>query len=240
MVITVFLIPIIILLFIKFYRHEISNMKFYLLSGVCLALQTYINCEIFAMILFFGFLSLLLAFLIFLDYKELPRILMSIAIVLIITLILISPFLYLFFLPPKVDSNFFPQATAFVNDLFSPIIPSSSFMLNFQPTQYTLNAVKSNSPGVTFGVAEYNSYFGIPVVIICCLYFYEFKYSKTAKFALLMSIIIFICSLGPILHIWGQPIFWMPWQLMSHVPFFKHALPAFWTFYFIIYCLYHK
>lgn len=226
MLVTVFLIPLIVLLTVKFYRNEISKLYFCFWISLCLALQFYINPEIFATTILFGLLSLLLAFLIFKNIITLKRTLIFLFLSLIITLILISPYLYLFFLPPRLDPSIFPASLAlpYGSDLLQPFIPSDFFWLHISLKQYYQNATQYGMQGIING-AEYNCYFGIPLLILCALYWLELWKTKIAKFTMITMISIFICALGVTLHIFGKPFFPMPWLFMWHLPLIKFALP---------------
>lgn len=216
--ITLFPLPLIVLLCVKMYNRAIAPRRFVIFAALLLSLQFYICLEVFATATVFGCLALFLVLVIYKDFDSFKYLLKYLSLSGLVALVLVTPYLYGFFSQP-LPQNGYPAAFFYSNDLLNLIVPGPLKLIS---NSFTLH-IYSHFTG---NVSEQNGYIGLPLLFLLVLFAKEFWRERLGKLLILFIIITFITSLGPFLHIDGKAYISMPWRLISHIPLLKHALPG--------------
>lgn len=224
----VFIIPLLILIFIKRVRSEYSR-KFYITSTVILlSLETGISTEILATSITFGVISILIFLSLLKDYRViLLSALKDTVFSILISMILLSPFFY--YLITGTSSK--PPLPG------SPLYFSADLINYFIPTPITkigghiFNDISANFTG---NYSEEGAYIGLPIFTITVIALTEkIKNRKNIGLFLLLTLIfISIFSLGQYLHVNGVITnIYLPWKLFTDLPLIRNALPIRFTLY---------
>lgn len=111
----------------------------------------------------------------------------------------------------------------------------SSDLLNFVvPTPLTLiggTALEPIARMFSGNYAEAGAYVGLPLVLVIALFARSHWQRPHGKLLLGVLGIVAVASLGPTLHIAGQPTVPLPWRLATALPVIKIALPIRFTVY---------
>ena len=216
--ITVFFIPLLILTCIKSYRQEIKPITFQIFYVLLLVFQFLTSLETFAMVMVFGTILVILVF-IMIDTKERKWILLKNLILgNLLTFIIISPYLYLFF-STKIAKSAFPPSQAFYSDLFHFLIPPPLLLISNVNLYQKMHLSWNGS----------NVYLGLPLIIIFFLFVREFwknQEDPIYKPLIIFTFILFLASFGYWLHINGHTLIPMPWYIVNSLPLLKNALPT--------------
>jgi hypothetical protein len=221
-----FLIPLVILLFISRVKAAIGRIFFIFLMSLALLLQMGISLEIFATLIFFSSIALLIFYLS--SDKALRGKIYSVAsdsvAAIIISLVVLSPYIYYILIGLK-------EVPGVIND---PSYYSSDILNFFLPTPITRlgKSIFANiAEHYTGNYSENGAYLGLPMFLV--LYYaagsVEQKYKKSL---IILFGFIVLCSLGPYLHVNGIktniPLLWI---LGARLPLLRHALPTRFTMY---------
>ena len=107
----------------------------------------------------------------------------------------------------------------FSNDLLSPIVPSSLYLIHTSAT----TALTSH----TGTIIERDGYLSIPFIICFIVYAARGSHKTSTRILTYVSVCIGVLSLGPILHIGGaETNIALPWALTLPFPVIHDALPA--------------
>ena len=222
----VFLIPVAVLLYL--YRTENDHRRAFYITWLTLLLvcQFLISTEVFATATMFGGIALLI--ILIMRRSEKKEFSMEIEIIketifsYVIVFLILSPYFYYIFkgyIAHSINGPDFYSA-----DLFSYIIPTPITWLGGDK----FSKVAGMFPG---NFAEEGAYIGLPIVFIIYLYVKEFWHTFRGKLLTILGGIIFVLSLGPLLHILGVRIIRFPWEILRHFPFLSQALPTRFTLY---------
>lgn len=210
------LIPLIAYLFFLKYDGKIKTVTYIITTSVLAAAEFLISPEIFATMIFFGCLSIIVSLFLFTDERiKLYKMLYYSALSLIISFILISPFIY--------------NMLITINNIPGYIMPPDTYSVNL------INIIIP-APIIFFGGAFFvkygfrlfqtASYIGIPLIVIVILYAIKEWKNKSGQFLIIMLSIGLVFSFGPYLHIMAANTnIPMPWFLFYKLPFIGKALP---------------
>ncbi len=113
-----------------------------------------------------------------------------------------------------------------------PINPAAEFsvdLLNsFLPTRITLlgDRLLSITERFSGNLSENGAYLGPGLLITMALFGLKYLRSFTGQLLLLSLGLVWLASLGPILHIAGTPTIPLPWSLAAKAPLIDQALPC--------------
>lgn len=215
----VFPIPIVVLLVMLGLDRAISRRRFVILLTLALTFEFLTSIEVFATAIVVGAGALVLALLILPTdtRRRIGFVLMPICSACMIAAVLLSPYLYHVFVhgePSEINS----------------VLEFSADLLNFFfPTPVTLfghkqfAAVAANFRG-NFG--EATSYLGSPLLAVLLVFTIVFWSRPWARLLALTFVFVCLCSLGPVLHVSGQPTIALPWAVCKHLPLVDQILPA--------------
>lgn len=217
-----FTIPLGVYLVIRLINDDISQLKFFISYTVTLAALFLTTKDLFLMYNAFGFLTYIIALMIFKDNRQALLSKIKILVVnYILIAICISPIMF-YFITVKSMGNLAVDPKDYANDLLNFIIPTQLYAIKTQG----MTDISNNFVG---NLAEKNAYLGIFLIIILNLFTREYWKSKLGKLLVIITLITAITSLGPQLRIAGIKILTFPWQpLFYHLPFIKNSLPQRW------------
>lgn len=223
---TIFLIPLIILICTLFYQNKVNKFLFLTILIILLILQFGFSLEIFTTLTFFGYISLIIAF-IFINQQDRKKIIILggwVIISYIITMIILLPFLYYLYLGLHLIPTIFNDTSFYSSDLLNFIIPTPITWLGGNQFSHIASKFSGN-------FSEEGAYIGIPLIFISYLYIKEFWHTFHGKLLIISGLIIIIASFGPFLKILGTQIIQTPWKLLIYLPLIKQALPTRFTLY---------
>ena len=215
------LIPLLLLFAIIDLRaKKIKTVFFGLLLGTLLAAEFLISTEVFAIFVFFSFISLALFYF---TYRNMPLLL------LLLKRITAGLFLSFLLLLPVIPSLFHGSVYGggknlntfgVGNDLLSLIIPPSFPLISYElPLSWYKNEI---------GLG----YLGIPVLIILLLYTRSQWMFPQGRFLTALMGLFLLLSLGATLHLFGICLSPFPWTFAEHLPLIGYASPVRFTLYF--------
>jgi hypothetical protein len=179
------------------------------------------STEIFATATVFGTVALMLSFI--LGERKLRLDLVSttkeIVLAYAVVNVLLAPYLYYVFAPGlPTPPN---PAAIYSNDLFTFIFPPPVLLLAPHAADSSLRHFFKAAPWW-----EQSGYLGPGVFILMLMFGWCCWRTKIGKLLVWSFAVIAIMSLGPVLHVGGKPLIFMPWGLMSKLPLINQALPG--------------
>jgi len=196
------------------------------LMGVTLAVQFFLSVEIFAIFTVFGVMAIMLAlgFTLGEDRRRVGKILTPIAGASALTLLLVGPYLYfmLAYPGPKAESW---GASLFSADALNFMIPTT---VNALGGLHALRVISAKFQGNIF---ESGAYAGPALIALVLAYAWRHWREPFGKLLVDSLVIIWVLSLGPILHVGGKWLSPLPGKLFSVLPLLDKALPTRFTMY---------
>jgi hypothetical protein len=216
----VFLIPALVHLGLRGLAGELGPRRLAGLLTVCLVGQFSISDEVFATFTVFAVIALVLGALLGGPDGRLAirRLLGSLAVAYLATLVIVSPYLYYALKPGGVPI----QQSALLNtsnDLLSFIVPTQVTRLG------GLHFLKTTAKFAA-GFVEGGGYLGLPLTALTLLGLWGARRRRDLRMLGAMLAVVLVCSLGPRLHVDGSLGIRMPWSLVSHLPLLAVALPS--------------
>jgi hypothetical protein len=216
-----FMVPVVVYLAILRLDEEIRRTGFVVALAATLVCQFLIGQEIFATIVMFGAIALLVAYLTISGSKDRIRDLATLcALALGASAVALAPYLYRVVVASGFSShpvwNTTPQAT----DLFELLIPTNTLMLGLFAPLAAIGGRYSHGP------VETGAYLGVPMLVVVIWFFKSRWHRDDVRFLAIMLAIVYVASYGSRLHIAGHELFGMPWKLVSRMPLIDSAFPA--------------
>jgi len=216
-----FPIPLLVLIGLKGYEGAIGPRTLALTAALLIVAEFLYCTEITATMVFFGAITLLLAWYLAqadqrLRISELIRPMLWAN---VIAAAVLGPYLYytLAFGIPHGPIN---SPTAYSTGLLNFFLPTPTVQIGtFTP----LRTIAARFPG---NIGEAGGYIAAPLLLILALYFRAHRREPLCRFLFLLLAIIAVAELGPRLHIAGFVTIGMPWKLATHIPLLQNALPA--------------
>lgn len=227
---TIFTIPLLALIILKYLRSEIGWKKLYFFSSLILIFQAGTFLEIFLSLTIFTFLSFFILFLYSHKYNDFTKKLITCAGTIfasyVTTAIVISPLLY-----DMLVNHFYKGGKFgfFGISLASIIIPSKFNLFGYNQSAWPKHW---NS-----GPWSSTAYIGIPILLLVSYFLFSKRYNKYNQIKIFL-ITALILSLGrnlyfyPPTHDIGSAL--MPWYITKFIPIIKDAQPHRFFVYFDI------
>lgn len=131
---------------------------------------------------------------------------------LLLTLPLLSVFLYFQFIGPWRPAQPIHSPSRYVADLLSFILPTSIQGMSIGASRIITSHFSGN-------LEEWNTYLGIPLIILLTHIFYIRREDRTVKFLFAFLLGAAVLSMGPFLHLGGNVTgILLPWRLFEHMP----------------------
>ncbi len=177
--------------------------------------------ELFATATMFGAIALLMALLLLSreGRERMRAVLPSILISYLLTLAIISPYLYYIFLAPIAKAPIWPVGL-FAADLYFFLLPSPASALGQLGFFRRLAAELPNTPYVGY------SYLGPVMLAVVAGFAWRYGHEPRGRFLIVLFCIVAVLSLGPKLTVGGRALFPMPGLLLYGLPLLHNALAA--------------
>jgi hypothetical protein len=214
----IFIIPLLVLVSIR-----ILEKKRLFPNSIWLTLLLFIQFllgtpEVFIMFGFLAFIVSICCYFLVQPYrKEIILLVKSLFFAYLICLILLSPYLFYFFI--DTSRNFQQNNIKNAIDLANLFTPSPTIWLGGGYFLKVYRSFLTSVPGS-------GGYIGIPLLIIIFLFIKESYRSTLGKILITGLIVTLIASIGPFLHLVGKPVLPTPWLLVSHLPIFRAIMPC--------------
>jgi hypothetical protein len=191
------------------------------LMGVTLAVQFLLSAEIFATVTVFGVMAIVLAlgFTSGEGRRRVAKILIPVARAYALALLMVGPYLYFMFAYPGPRGESWGIAL-YSADALNFLVPTE---VNALGGLHAFRAVSAKFPGNIF---ESGAYIGPVLVGLVLAYAWRHWREPFGKLLVDSLIIIWVLSLGPILHVGGKWLSPLPGILFWVLPFLDKALPT--------------
>lgn len=201
-------------------RGRVGRAKFICLCGILLALQFGVSNEIFATLIIFTGVAILIAIAMGpydrFSLRSLAMIALDIALAVMASAVLVSPYLYEILAHPVSGLQ---DTSSYVADPLNYVIPT---ITNWLFGQRFLE-LSSRFPG---NGTEQDVYLGIPVITLLIYGGWKFYKERLHRFLIILWIVIAVFSLGQTLTILGKRTLPLPWSIAEYLPFIREALPS--------------
>ena len=216
----IFPIPLAIYLVVCRAQESIGRSRFVGLLTLVLSMQFLLILEPFAMMAFMAGVALLVAlrFVSSEDRRRILQLIPEIAAAYLVTMLLMTPYLYFFFAYGFPTRPLWPSIM-YSADLLNFIVPTSA---NAIGSLAPLEKISANFPGNIF---EQGACFGIPLLAIAAIWSRRHRGKLMPKLLIATVVASCILALGPFLQVGGHAIFPMPWLLVEKLPLIKGGLP---------------
>ena len=216
-----FLVPLVVYLAILRFDEEIGPAAFVAALAATMVCQFLLGQEIFATIVMFGALALLVAYLTIPGSSDRIQSLAKLAtLALGAAAVVLSPYLYHVVVASGFSShpvwNTTPQGT----DLLEMLVPTNALMLG------TLAPLVRIGSRYMHGPVEAGAYIGVPMLIVLICFVRSQWHRDEIRLLAIMLAIVYVASFGSRLHIAGHELFGMPWKLVSRIPLIDSAFPV--------------
>jgi len=122
------------------------------------------------------------------------------------------------FLGPQQVSGSLQVSDFYVNDLVGFVSPNPA-LLRFGGSAETIRHLTGN-------ISENDAYVGIPLLALFLIGLLVNWRRRVLRWAGLLAVAVALLSLGPRLHIYGNPYLFLPWALVARLPLMGSALPS--------------
>ena len=221
-------LPFLVWIALRWFKRRMSSRQFLMGAAAAFIVQFGISLEILATTILFGGSALLLAWILAgpgESRTKLAKLIKLTALALMVCAAVVSPWLWVMLHASSHIEHSIFKPGEFSADLANFVIPTKLTALlgaYFSPYSAKFNG----------NITEQGSYLGLPLIIICGLFAWEFRKTRTAKLLVATALLTFIMSLGPDL-LWRRHVLIavMPEALFLHIPLLLDALPARFTLY---------
>ena len=215
---SVFLIPVVALVVLRFLDGSLSSRRTALLLGLALALQLTFSLEIEFTLTLTLALALAVAFAVVPALRQrLLMLLRPLAGAYVIAGLLTSPLLVSFLL--HFQSGGVAPAAEYPADLANLVIPTPLTWLSWHWT----NAITAHFLGNNF---ENGAYLGLPTVAIVAWYLWLRRRTAAVRFLAVVLGLGLLIELGTRLHVAGTSYFPLPFAAVANLPVFNNVLPV--------------
>ena len=216
-----FLVPVVVYLALLRLDEEIGRAGFVVALTATLVCQFLIGQEIFATIVMFGAIALLVAYLTIPGRADRIRSLATLcALALGASAVVLTPYLYRVIVASGLSSHPVWNTTAQGTDLLELLIPNNTLMLGTVPPLAAIGARYAHGP------VETGAYLGVPMLIVVIWFLKSQWHRVEIRFLGIMLAIVYVASYGSRLHLAGHELFGMPWKLISRMPLIDSAFPV--------------
>jgi hypothetical protein len=217
----VFIPPVCVLLVLFRMEGRITPASFVVLLAAALTFQFLVSSEIFFSLSFFGLIAYLVA------VAGLGRsrarslaetggwILGAYG----VSTVVLAP--YLFYVVKGLSQapiyDFYP--TYYSTDLLNFVVPTTLTRVGWESFAGVAGKFSGN-------IGEQGAYLGIPLLSIVVLFVWSERRTFAAKFLPVVLGVLMVATLGPKLHVEGEPGATLPWKPLASIPLIKYALPG--------------
>ena len=212
----VFLVPLIVLVIVRFVESDLTARGLVLRLGPLCGLEVLISTEVsFTIALAVG-LGIVLALALVPERREaLVRLLAPLAGASLFAALLTAPFVY--YAVTGFRAGAFQPPEGYVTDVLNFVVPTKLSLASLGWAASISDKFPGNS-------AERGGYLGVPSLLIVALYARARARSPTGRFLLAALAVAVVCSLGAQLTIEGRHIIALPWSAVGDWPVFDNVL----------------
>jgi hypothetical protein len=205
------LVPVFVALVLRRLEGSLSERRFMVAMTLALTAQYLTSTEILATSTLFGAAALVGALALFPQRRAaLTRTIFLLIGAYVATAVLVSPFLYFFF----VGHHYPPGATFFSADLASFVLPPA-----------LVEASRHIAP--PFQGSNTENYLGAPLMVMIAAFIWQRRRSRGAWLLVGCLIVAAVLSLGRDLYLRGhRTSIALPWKLLVHLPVLRYAVPV--------------
>jgi hypothetical protein len=215
---SVFLVPLVALVLLRFLDGSFSKRRTTLSLGVLLALQLSFSAEVELTLTLTLVIALVVAFAVVPTVRgRLRTLLVPLAGAYALAALLASPllaYLFLHFEPKGINSP-----SSFPADLVNLVVPTQ---LTWASWQWT-DAISARFLG---NDSENGAYLGLPSLAIVIWYVWAKRRAAGTRFLAIMLVFGLVVELGFGLHVAGKSYFPLPWSKLGKLPPFNSMLPV--------------
>ena len=215
---SVFLVPLVALVVVRYLDGEVSRRRTAAYLGVLLALQLSFSTEVALTLTLALAVGLAVGFAVAPSRRsQIAQLLPPLAGAYALAAVLASP-LIAYVLPgyrhtPIAAPRLHPA------DLLNLVVPTHLTWLSWHWTDGISSSFKGSD-------SENGAYLGLPTIAIVLWYVWSQRRTARARFLGAVLLIGFVAELGLQLHVRGEAIAWMPWNLVSRLPVLANVLPG--------------
>lgn len=218
---SVFLIPLIALVLVRYVEGSLTGRRFVLALGVLLALQLSFSTEVaFTLALAIGIAILVAAVAVAAARPRIRLMLPPLVGAYAVAAVLASPLLAYALLHFRHGS--IHQPGRFPADLLNLVVPTRLTALGWSWTTSITRHFKGNGGNA----GEEGAYLGLAWVAILAWFAWSFRRVATARFLVALVVLGVVAELGIRLNVRGHGYFLLPWRLVSKLPLFENVLPV--------------
>jgi hypothetical protein len=215
---SIFLLPLVVLVLLRFLGGLVSRRRALVWLGLLLALQLSFSFEITLMLTMAIVIGLVVAFVtapsLRPQLRRLPSVLVG---AYLVAAVLCSPLLAYAVL--HLQRHSINSPAQFPADLLNFVVPTRLTWIGWHWTKSLSGSFRGNA-------SENGGYLGLPLIAILGWYFWEKRRHSSARFLFAMLVIGVIAELGTALHIRGHRYASAPWGHLASLPFFNNVLPV--------------
>jgi hypothetical protein len=214
----VFLLPVVALVVLRFVEGELTPRGLVWRLGLALGLQAYLSTELLFTLTFALVVGLALAYALVPDVRRRLRALgRALAGAYTLAAVVAAPLLA--YALRDFESGTLNAPSQFDGDVLNIVVPTRLVALGGGLAA----DLSSRFPG---GDAERGGYLGLPLLVIVAWYAIERRRRPGARFLGSSVAVALLLMLGTALHVAGDAVLPLPWDLVARLPLFDNALPA--------------
>jgi hypothetical protein len=218
----VFLIPLAVYLVLLRLDRQISGRQLTLWLTLLLSAQFMIAIEVFATMAVFGAMAIILGWAFADDEtgRRLARCVMPIALAYVLSLCVVSPYLYYMFAFGHPAGAIWSQADSSA-DLLNFLIPTPVNALGVIPCFERISSGFCESM-----MGEATAYLGIPLILLAGRFAQLHWREPLGKLLIDLLVILCVLSMGPVLKVSDVPVIGLPGKLFASLPLLDKTLPG--------------
>jgi hypothetical protein len=215
---SIFLIPLVALTVVQYMDAKIERRQLALRVGLLLGAQAWLSTEILATLTVSLVACLVVAYLLLPTARvrlrsAVPGVLAAFAIACVLGAPLLGYAL------SDIPSESINDPALFPADLLNLVVPTDVTLLGTDTT-------RSLSQKFVANITEHGAYLGLPLLAILGWYAWAARHRPGERLVVVLLLLGIIAELGVALHVAGERVMPLPWELADDLPGLIHVLPA--------------
>jgi hypothetical protein len=215
---SVFLVPLIALVLLRFVDGSLSKRRLVVFLGVLLALQLSFSTEVMFTLTVIIAVTLVVAFALVPTARgRLLKLAAPLAGAYAVAAVLTAPLLVYALL--HFEGRQINPPALYPADLLNAVVPTNLSWIGWHCTQRISGSFLGNA-------SENGAYLGLPTLVIVAWFGWVRRGQAAARFLIAMFALGVLVELGTALHIEGHRYAWLPWHAVAHFRGFNNVLPV--------------